>query len=434
MSEVRGRPKVVHVIPLYGLGGAPNTASLLASHHDLERFHIAVLAIRMRNRDPDWSSFAASYLKRLEEKQIPVRLLDGFNSACYPRNCFALLPYTVRLGIALSRMRPDIIVLHGFPGRFLGVLTARLACPASAIVLVVRDEIPAARLHLLRKAARRVTVRLLDCFVAVGEAVAESIRTQMPVGPTDVQVITNGWDLDRFFPADHRMLEQDSFSILSAARLVPKKDHVTLLLSMKHLTDQGGLTPARLVLAGDGPCRPRLEALAGELGLREQVEFLGARPRLEVAELMRKADAFVLLTEREGLPGALVEAMASALPVVATAIPPVMEVITHGVTGLLVPPRDPAAVASALQWIRTHPVEAKKMGLVARQRALAFDVAKTARGYEALFERLLKQPPPCRARRNGRGTQATLLSLVPAVFFGVANLRGQSWPLTWLLS
>jgi len=381
-------PLVVHVIPLYGVGGAANTSTMLAARHNPKRFRVAVLALKMTCSDADYEQHASRYLARIKRRQIPCFTIEGFNSNRYPRNCYTMLPFVARFGRTLRRLKPDIVVLHGFPGRFVGAATAKYACADSAVVLVVRDEIPHARFRVLRWTARRLTTALVDCFVAVSESVAESIRKEMRPPDGKIRVIHNGWDLSEYFPSERAEPVSKHFNIVCVARLVPKKDHVTLFRALQIISDQGD-SVSKCFLVGDGPCRAQLEQLACELKIQEKVCFLGNVDN--VPEILRTAHACVLLTEREGLPGALAEAMAVGLPVIATGIGPVLEMITDRVNGLVVPPRDPRAVADALYWIRTHWNDAKRLGCAARERALSFDVSNTVQGYEMLFERLLAE-------------------------------------------
>src|SRR5204862_1480161 len=126
--------------------------------------------------------------------------------------------------------------------------------------------------------------------------------------------------------------------------------------------------PFRLRLVGDGPLRAAYEARCADLGLCRNVEFLGRRA--DVEQLLASTDIATLVSVREGIPRAVLEAMASGLPVVATDVPGTREAVRHRETGLLVPPGDVQALADALAFLVAHPNARQWMG----QRGRAFVV------------------------------------------------------------
>jgi glycosyltransferase involved in cell wall biosynthesis len=150
------------------------------------------------------------------------------------------------------------------------------------------------------------------------------------------------------------------YIVLTPARLHPQKGHAYLLTAAAQVRD------ATFILAGDGPLRADLEGRARELGIAERCVFLGHRS--DVPDLLAAADLFVLPSLFEGLPLSVLEAMAAQRPVVATAIGGTDEAVTHELTGLLVPPRDPAALASAIRRIRSDPALAHRLAAAGRDR------------------------------------------------------------------
>lgn len=136
---------------------------------------------------------------------------------------------------------------------------------------------------------------------------------------------------------------------------------------------------ARLTLIGDGVERPALEALASTLGLAESVTFAGPKTQAEVAETLATADLFVLPSFAEGVPVVLMEAMASGLPVIATRIAGISELVEEGVAGRLVPPGSDAALAEAITALLDDPAARTAMGKAGRAQVEdAFDIAKEA--------------------------------------------------------
>jgi glycosyltransferase involved in cell wall biosynthesis len=172
------------------------------------------------------------------------------------------------------------------------------------------------------------------------------------------------------------------YVILTPARLHPQKGHTYLLQAAALLPN------ATFVLAGDGPLRAALEAQAGELGVAGRCIFLGERS--DVPALLAAADLFVLPSLFEGLPVSVLEAMAAERPVVATAIGGTDEAVTSEVTGLLVPPRDPTALASAIRRLQEEPEVARRLAAAGRARVeREFSSAATARHVMAIYEQVL---------------------------------------------
>jgi len=166
------------------------------------------------------------------------------------------------------------------------------------------------------------------------------------------------------------------------ARLDPIKDHVTAIRACARAA--GAVPGLTLVLAGDGPERPAVEAFVRDQGLGEMVRLLGTRH--DVPRLLAAADALLLTSVSEGLPLTVVEAMATGLPVVSTAVGSVADVVTAG-TGLLAPARDDAALAAHLARLGRNPGLRAAMGRQGRARAVAeFSEAVMADRYAALFD------------------------------------------------
>jgi colanic acid/amylovoran biosynthesis glycosyltransferase len=184
--------------------------------------------------------------------------------------------------------------------------------------------------------------------------------------------------------------------VLTVARLVEKKGvaYAIQALALARRTHP----QLRLEIVGDGPLRPQLEALVGQLGQGAAVTFHGARPSHEVAHLMGQAHIFTLPSvtaasgDEEGQGVALVEAQATGLPVVATRHGPFPEVVRDGVTGFLVPERDPGALAERLIELADHPALADRMGAAARQQvAEHFDERQLSRQVVTIYDWAIAQ-------------------------------------------
>ena len=186
--------------------------------------------------------------------------------------------------------------------------------------------------------------------VALNEEVKSSICREYALPPSAVPVVGNGIDLDAFRGPQRRGLRGAGARLLCVARLAPAKNHALLLRTVARLRESG--RDVSLTLVGDGPLRGALEERARELGISERVRFAGRRT--DTAAFYRDCDLFVLLSDYEGMPMSIIEAMASGLPVVATRAGGVAELVDDGVNGALVE-ADAAAAAGVIAAICDDP-------------------------------------------------------------------------------
>jgi glycosyltransferase involved in cell wall biosynthesis len=167
-----------------------------------------------------------------------------------------------------------------------------------------------------------------------------------------------------------------------AGRLTPQKDPITFLRALAALRRE--LPTAAGLVIGDGPLRGDLEREAARVGLAQHCLFAGVRS--DVPALLGAMDVFVLSSVSEGLPFVLLEAMALACPVVATAVNGVTEIVEPDVTGVLVPPGDPASIAGAVLDLLQRPDRARALGAAARARVIErFSVERMVQDTERLY-------------------------------------------------
>lgn len=175
---------------------------------------------------------------------------------------------------------------------------------------------------------------------------------------TPLHTIYHGIDLD-FFTFNRSPLPAPPYLILSIGRMVPKKGYDDLLKALKILDDAG--LDFQFVQIGTGEIESKIRALVAALGLGHRVKMLGTLAHREVIAWYRKAHCFALACkvapdgDRDGIPNVLIEAMAVGLPVVATRVSAIPELVEAGVTGTLVEPEDPAAMAKAIIHVLLHP-------------------------------------------------------------------------------
>ncbi|MBW1992586.1 MAG: glycosyltransferase family 4 protein [Deltaproteobacteria bacterium] len=210
-----------------------------------------------------------------------------------------------------------------------------------------------------------------------------------PGAAPKLTVIYNGLPLPAN-PAPPRP-PQPPYRLTALGRFVEKKGFAGLLLACRHLRDQG--LDFRLTLAGDGPQRRRLCRLIREYNLEEQVELPGFVPHRRVPDLLRGSDLFIMPSridpsgDRDGIPTVILEALAHEVPVVATAVSGLPEVIHPGETGWLVPPDDPLALAQAVMEALSRPKEAHRRARVGRRLvSREFDSLRNYARLKALLE------------------------------------------------
>lgn len=209
----------------------------------------------------------------------------------------------------------------------------------------------------------RLTARLADRVLCPSERTAEEISRDY--GVADVRVLPNVTaGLDRpAEPSSADLLEDAAGAVLFVGRLRLRKGVEVLLEALRGLPDA-----PELLIVGDGEHRQALEIRAAELGLADRVRFLGRCDAPQVRELLSRACALVVPSIYEGMPLVVLEAMEAGLPVIASQVSGIPEVVVDGETGWLVPPEDPPALTTALADLTGDPEEARRRGAAGRRR------------------------------------------------------------------
>jgi glycosyltransferase involved in cell wall biosynthesis len=245
----------------------------------------------------------------------------------------------------IREFRPDVIVSHSSSDSWLVAAATRWLRPRPAIVRLRHISGPVARGPLNRWLYGQVPARVVTTGIAINKMLIE----RLSLDPAQVVAIPTGTDLDRYKPGERNAartalgLPADAKLIGIVATLRSWKGHRFLVSAM---TDPK-LAGARLIRVGDGPQEPALRAQISELGLGERIVLAGRQD--DVRPWLHALDVFVLpSTGNEGLPQALMQAMACALPVVTTAAGAIPELVRGGENGLVVPAENPAALAEAI--------------------------------------------------------------------------------------
>ena len=293
-----------------------------------------------------------------------------------------------RLARAIRQHEADIVHTHlvhaGIAGKLAAAIAGRPVVTTRHYARNAKHDTALYRLehYLTRRYAARV--------VAVGEQVRHHLVSRSLADPSRIVVHRNAVDLGAFSERRRRDTSGGDFLIGTMGRLHPVKAHEVFLKAMAHLHRRHPGVAAAIV--GGGQRRATLEALSRDLGLEGVVRFVGPVPHEDVPSWFDRFDVFVLSSDWEGLPMVVLEAAAAGLPIVATDVGDVGEVVRDGDTGYLVPPRDPRALADAIARMIEEPDSRREMGSNARALAESqFDVRRLAQQTAELYREVLAE-------------------------------------------
>jgi glycosyltransferase involved in cell wall biosynthesis len=347
------RLRVVYVIDKLHRAGAQVHLGQLAAGLDRRQFAPEVICLLEGGPIAD----------ELRAQGVPVEVL-GLGVLYAPRGLTAAPRLARRLRGA------DVLHTYLVSANIYGTLVGRFSgIPA---VVTSRRDTGFSRNWRLRLFEQWLVNPLVDRVVAVSPTIADATRRERGLRPERILTIENGVDVSALEASLHLRdesrrawgLAPETPAVGVVGHLSPIKGHADFLQAAAQVAAAD--PRVRFFLVGDGPLRPSLEALAGALGMADRVVFTGARK--DAARLLAMLDIFVLPSHAEGMSNALLEAMAMGLPVVATAVGGNPDVVRDGVTGLLVPPRQPRALAGALAELLADPAAATALGAQARCR------------------------------------------------------------------
>jgi glycosyltransferase involved in cell wall biosynthesis len=357
-----------------GRGGAERLLAGAVRHIDRRRFRVEVAYLL------PWKD---AFVAEIEAAGIPVHCLDSRRATSV--GWVRRLRHLVR--------QEDIGLVHTHMP--LPAVAARLALPGlthGGPTFVHTEHNMWDRYRLPTRWANAATYRRNAAVIAVSDGVAQSISSNVPV-----DVVVHGIDLATLHHGQAARaagraaldLPPDAPVIGTVGNFTAKKDHASLLNAFAMVHDDR--PDARLVLVGLGPLETELRNQAAALGLADAVLFTGMRD--DVFELLPGFDLFVLSSRFEGLPIALLEAMASGVAPITTRVGGIPEVITDGRDGLLVEPGDPGALATALTKLLADDAGRARLATDARARAADFDLGRAVRTIEGIYDRALVRQP-----------------------------------------
>ena len=367
---------ILHVCDKFGVAGSSihGVSRLFAwwfPRYDPARFAVSLCGLK----PPEPAS------RLLAEQGVPVTHLG--RGRFDPR----ILPDLIRLARARGAR---VLHVHGYAAADFG----RLAALQLGAKLVLHEHFADPRLPRYQAWADRLLAGLTDRAIAVSGSTRDFLVKQRHVPADRVRLIWNGAPLDEFAPVarERALAVRRELGIPEAARVVGALARLSEQKGHRYLLEAAALILKRLpqtrfLIAGDGDQEPALRRQARELRIEAQVVFAGHRA--DVPAVLGAMDVFCISSSYEGTPLALFEAMASAKSIVSTAVDGCREVLEHEITGLLVPPRDPEALAAALCRALEDDALCASLARRARVASARYDVTECVRQMEALYDEVL---------------------------------------------
>ncbi len=346
-------------------------------------------------------------LNRQRYRPIVVSMLDvGSMGVLFREKGIKVYTLNMRRGIptirALSQVcrimtyeQPDIVYSHMYHAVILGRIATKLCPVRSRTVSGFRTEkLPSGYIRVILRWSRYLD----DFAVVVSESTGKRLSAARLLESERIRVINNGVDPELFCPnpmkrAEVRkqlMIPPAQLVVTAVGRLEYAKDYHTLLKAVSFLRQDSDY---KIMIIGDGPLRSDLLSFASELRLLDRVTFLGNRS--DIPDLLCASDVFVLSSAWEGMPNSLLEAMAAGLPVIATVVGNVAEIVEPGASGILVSPKSPEMLARGLSALLSmSDRERFEIGQKGRQTVIArYCIANTVLKTQCLFEHAVSLDP-----------------------------------------
>jgi glycosyltransferase involved in cell wall biosynthesis len=355
--------RVLHVIDSLNRGGAEIMLTTMAPHFRKRGVICDVMAL-LRSPSP--------LEELLVDRGVHLRYTD-VRQLYSPRQIFAL---SKNLG------GYDLIHVHLFPAQLWTVVAAAQSRCRAPLVTTEHNTWNARRRWWFRPTDQWMYSHY-RCIACISLATAENLVRWCPGAAKKITVIPNGIPLDEFEsaqPAELADVPRDIVRLVFVGRCVVQKDHATLLRALRDVPG------AHLLLVGDGPLRPQLEQMAQSQGVGNRVTFLGWRR--DVAAVLKASDIYVHSTHSDGFGIAACEAMAAGLPVLASDVPGLAQLVAGA--GILFPAGDYRALAHRLAVLIKSPERQREMRQASLQRARRFSIENTVDGCMRMYESVLQ--------------------------------------------
>jgi glycosyltransferase involved in cell wall biosynthesis len=368
--------RVLWLVKGLGPGGAERLLVAAAAHHDRERFAIT-----------------CAYLLPWKQQLVPELEALGVATRCLDVRDERDVRWAVRLRAALTADPVDVLHAHSpYPagiGRLVTRTLPRPARPATVYTLHNTWTSFATPTRLLNDWTMRRDAADFAVSDLVRDTVPERLRRRTEVVVHGIDLDAVGAQRDRAGVRAELGIAPDEIVFGTVANFRAQKDYPNLLAAADVLRTHGARV--RIVAVGQGPLEEQMRAEHARLGLGDRVLLLGERA--DAVRVMSGCDGFVLASNNEGLPVAVMEALALGLPVVGTAVGGMAEAV-DATNGVLVPPRDPEALAGAMQELAGDPGRRAALAEGAARSSARFDIRRSVTRIEAVYERVA----PARAR------------------------------------
>ncbi len=362
--------RIIQVINSLGTGGAERLAQDLHGQYRLDGHDSTILLLS--GNDSGWVSHFVYSL--------------GLGSPYDPKSLPMLSDLPAEVGLDFA----DVIHVHLFPAQSIMAMYRESSNAAGCLITSEHSTSNRRRATCWGGLMDRWTYSAYDRIICVSKAAATELGRWIPGSSKLIEVISNGVDLSRFTPLPELPVRARKSPpvIFSAGRLIEAKNYTAAINAVAILQRTGVECLYRI--AGDGPLKEILTGVAADLGVSSTVEFLG-----EVSDVpfqMRQADVFLMPSLREGFGIAAVEAMACGLPVVASDVPALGDVIGRDRScGILADPESPRELAEALHAVLNDHSLSESMGRCGASRAAQFSIERTAAEHLRLFGEVLRE-------------------------------------------
>lgn len=305
--------------------------------------------------------------------------------SCRPKNPSRFNRHELRAVSLFRKFRPDVIHARNFGAWIDSAFARTLALNPGKLAFTTHGWDRIAHMSRRKAFVCRILSAMTTGMAAVSPQTATEFGKETGIPASRFEILHSGVDTNRFAPNPDRLRRAPdaSFVIACVARLDPVKRHETLIDAVSLMRSQHNVN-VELRLVGDGPMRATLEDQVRRLGIERSVLFLGTRD--DAPEQLRDADVFALASVREGRPTSIMEAMSAGLPVVATNVGSVADLVDDGESGFVIEPDNPEILAKTLLSLVQHDELRRKMSEAARAKALReFSLERMARDYAEFY-------------------------------------------------
>jgi len=371
--------KILYIITSSGIGGAEKILYYTATGLDYDKYDISVCSLKKMGE----------IARALEKQGIAVYCLHMGDRESFWGWLSSIIAL-IRLSPYIIRIRPTII--HSF--LFRANILARIAGYLTGVPIIISSVRVMGGEKKYFHYVEMITSFMVDHYITVSESVKRHIIDKSRISNEKISVIYNGVNIksqDNAYEQNAKIpfkIENEDRILMTVGRLHEQKGHCYLIQAVSEVRKE--FPKVKLLITGEGEEENNLKKLVKSLDLTNEVIFAGLSSDIE--GIFPMAELFILPSLWEGLPNALLEAMAAGKPVVATKVGGIPEIVVHGETGILIPPRNPHALAIAIVDLLQDRLKAKDMGEAGRIRAgKRFSIYKMIEKTENLYQELLKE-------------------------------------------